>query len=641
MQATRDGRQLFNNTLKGYGHYGAVAKTILTGVRLSVGTDATVSDHIFGLYATINLSNFVGKTVRMKAMFKSNSNLKGRYSIGLCDSNGTNRLAKDSTNISEKEISFVIPSLETGQEFLGVWFYANSEGTGVAGDYVDYTDVIITIDNENMTYEPYTGGIPSPNPDYPSEIETVGSNANLFDGELEFGSLANNTGQNYANAKNTRSKNYIAVEENATYVLSDNIKGSFIVHAYDENKNWLSMIGAQNYTGQYIFVTPPQTSYIRFRTNETDLNAKIKLEKGSIATPYSPPGMGSVEINTITKNFINMQKKTTNWNGASVTVENNKITFSGASDGSLGLNFSSYESKIRISKGNKVAYSSRYVLGSYTLGNTYYNLKLIYQDGTFTTINMNRSISTYKNDISNTITLKKDVVAYQINGAGYAMSGLTNELVYEFQLEIGDTASNIVEQSSQTAIMPIQQEMLDGDYTADVEHHEWGKAILSGNEDVIIDGTYSGITQFKIAILNVKKQSNPSEICVLSNYFLGVEWNNSWTKNNSIVNRSDNSVRVMTSKYTTIDGFKALLKSKYDEGNPVVIYYKLEKTINLELTEEQKTVRDTKLYTYKNITNINVSDELASVEVEYKKDQDTINKNYENRLAALEAASIS
>jgi hypothetical protein len=641
MQATRDGRQLFNNTLKGYGHYGAVAKTILTGVRLSVGTDATVSDHIFGLYATINLSNFVGKTVRMKAMFKSNSNLKGRYSIGLCDSNGTNRLAKDSTNISEKEISFVIPSLETGQEFLGVWFYANSEGTGVAGDYVDYTDVIITIDNENMTYEPYTGGIPSPNPDYPSEIETVGSNANLFDGELEFGSLANNTGQNYANAKNTRSKNYIAVEENATYVLSDNIKGSFIVHAYDENKNWLSMIGAQNYTGQYIFVTPPQTSYIRFRTNETDLNAKIKLEKGSIATPYSPPGMGSVEINTITKNFINMQKKTTNWNGASVTVENNKITFSGASDGSLGLNFSSYESKIRISKGNKVAYSSRYVLGSYTVGNTYYNLKLIYQDGTFTTINMNRSISTYKNDISNTITLKKDVVAYQINGAGYAMSGLTNELVYEFQLEIGDTASNIVEQSSQTAIMPIQQEMLDGDYTADVEHHEWGKAILSGNEDVIIDGTYSGITQFKIAILNVKKQSNPSEICVLSNYFLGVEWNNSWTKNNSIVNRSDNSVRVMTSKYTTIDGFKALLKSKYDEGNPVVIYYKLEKTINLELTEEQKTVRDTKLYTYKNITNINVSDELASVEVEYKKDQDTINKNYENRLAALEAASIS
>lgn len=162
--------------------------------------------------------------------------------------------------------------------------------------YRIWTDKNNTISNvvykciisEGSDSKPWVQGIPdSPSIDYPSEIETVGSNVNLFDGELESGSLANNSGQNYANAKNTRSKNYIAVEENTTYVLSDNIKGSFIVHAYDENKNWISMIGAQNYTGQYIFVTPPQTSYIRFRTNETDLTAKIKLEKGSIATPYS------------------------------------------------------------------------------------------------------------------------------------------------------------------------------------------------------------------------------------------------------------------------------------------------------------------------------------------------------------------
>lgn len=637
MQATRDGRQLFNNTLKGYGHYGAVAKTILTGVRLSVGTDATVSDHIFGLYATINLSNFVGKTVRMKAMFKSNSNLKGRYSIGLCDSNGTNRLAKDSTNISEKEISFVIPSLETGQEFLGVWFYANSEGTGVAGDYVDYTDVIITIDNENMTYEPYTGGIPSPNPDYPSEIETVGSNANLFDGELEFGSLANNTGQNYANAKNTRSKNYIAVEENATYVLSDNIKGSFIVHAYDENKNWLSMIGAQNYTGQYIFVTPPQTSYIRFRTNETDLNAKIKLEKGSIATPYSPPGMGSVEINVVNKNFLNISNKLDGTlNGITTTTNvNGSIHISGTTTGAGAL-FKGARIKVGKLKAGTYSFSAKLTGKSgITFANSALYFRPSYNGKPYAEMHPYANGSVYNNNV--TLSSETEIwLEWYCN-----TSGISIDADLFLQIEQSTAKTDWGANSSQTAIMPIQQEMLDGDYTADVEHHEWGKAILSGNEDVIIDGTYSGITQFKIAILNVKKQSNPSEICVLSNYFLGVEWNNSWTKNNSIVNRSDNSVRVMTSKYTTIDGFKALLKSKYDEGNPVVIYYKLEKPINLELTEEQKTVRDTKLYTYKNITNINVSDELASVEVEYKKDQDTINKNYENRLAALEAASIS
>ena len=148
-------KNFFDNTLKGYGHYGVTAKTIPTGVRLSVNADTTASEYIFGLYATINLSNFVGKTVRMKAMFKSNSNLNGTYSIGLCDSNGTNRAPKNDTRTSGKEISFVVPNLETGQEYLGVWFYANAGGTGVAGDYVDYTNVIITIDNEDMTYEPY------------------------------------------------------------------------------------------------------------------------------------------------------------------------------------------------------------------------------------------------------------------------------------------------------------------------------------------------------------------------------------------------------------------------------------------------------------------------------------------------------
>ena len=46
----------------------------------------------------------------------------------------------------------------------------------------------------------------------------------------------------------------------------------------------------------------------------------------------------------------------------------------------------------------------------------------------------------------------------------------------------GSTSSDYIEHQSQTAIMPIQQEMLEGDYIADIEHHEWGKIILTGNE---------------------------------------------------------------------------------------------------------------------------------------------------------------
>lgn len=158
----QSGKNWFDNTLKGYGHYGAIAKTIPTGVRLSVNEDVTASDYRYGVFATINLSNYVGKTVKMKATIKSNSNLRGTYTIGLCNSNGTNRKPKEDTATSEKIISFVVPDLVPEQEYLCIWFYCNNGGSGVVGDYVDYTNVIITIDNEDMTYEPYHEPIITP-----------------------------------------------------------------------------------------------------------------------------------------------------------------------------------------------------------------------------------------------------------------------------------------------------------------------------------------------------------------------------------------------------------------------------------------------------------------------------------------------
>lgn len=172
-QKTTDGRQLFDNTLKDYAYYGNLAKTISTGVRLSVSSPITTSDIIFTVYSIMDLSNFVGKTVRMKATYKSNSALTGKYKIGLCDDKAGNRNAKASSSFTGQEISFIVPEIIEKQKYLAIWFYTNAGGTGATGDYVDYTNVIVTIDNEDMTYEPYTGGISSPNPDYKQDVEVI------------------------------------------------------------------------------------------------------------------------------------------------------------------------------------------------------------------------------------------------------------------------------------------------------------------------------------------------------------------------------------------------------------------------------------------------------------------------------------
>ena len=49
-----------------------------------------------------------------------------------------------------------------------------------------YKNVIVTVNNSDMTYEPYTGGNPAPNPDYPQEIHTISG-----DNEIVVGNLIN------------------------------------------------------------------------------------------------------------------------------------------------------------------------------------------------------------------------------------------------------------------------------------------------------------------------------------------------------------------------------------------------------------------------------------------------------------------
>lgn len=217
-QETTQGKNLFDNTLKDYAYYGNLAKTISTGVRLSVSSPITTSDIIFTVYSIMDLSNFVGKTVRMKATYKSNSALTGKYKIGLCDDKAGNRNAKASSSFTGQEISFIVPEIIEEQKYLAIWFYTNAGGTGATGDYVDYTNVIVTIDNEDMTYEPYTGGIPSPSPEYSQEIETINSIGWKQSGKNKFDNFKEYSYSN-SNLNTTSLNNGIKIEKKSGFGL--------------------------------------------------------------------------------------------------------------------------------------------------------------------------------------------------------------------------------------------------------------------------------------------------------------------------------------------------------------------------------------------------------------------------------------
>lgn len=188
--------------------------------------------------------------------------------------------------------------------------------------------------------------------------------------------------------------------------------------------------------------------------------------------------------------------------------------------------------------------------------------------------------------------------------------------------------SDFVLHQSQTAIMPIQQEMLEGDYVADVEHHELGKIILTGEEKLIDNVSTSIRTYWGIDFSNygIYQYNDPTKVCdVLTTKFKSRPQQGTFLPGQVALITSNKNMYFVFEPDTTEEQARTILKD-------MPVYFRLATPINLELTEEQKAVREQKMYTYKNITNISLSDELASIDVEYKKDLETEHNKLQNEI---------
>lgn len=315
--------------------------------------------------------------------------------------------------------------------------------------------------SQEKDVEPYTGGIPSPNPDYPSKIETVGSNVNLCNGinqgyYLNFatdlcGLLSENNGLiiPITGGKYTISTQINQTRYRVACINEKPIEDKTVIAYRGVNKDKTS----NN-------ITIDTSGYAYLVINATDLT-KIKIEKGSIATPYSPYGMGSVEIK----------------------ISNNDNT------------------------------------------------------------------------------------------------------------------------QSQTAIMPIQQEMLEGDYINGIEHHEWRKVVLDGTETLGLSG--STTDEILVAVLNI---NDAKDGYGYSNYFV---YSPTIKQNSITVYNNGKYLRFCVDKneFSSLEIFKAWLKSKYEEDNPVIVYYKLaEEVVEPYTVEQQKAWNNMRnLVSYVGINNINSS----------------------------------
>lgn len=198
------------------------------------------------------------------------------------------------------------------------------------------------------TFEPYTGGIASPNPEYPQEPKFVGdynedtqkydidfmtSGKNLFDYTKSTESCYLNADGTLATTASYKTSDFIPVIGGKTYCISK--RGTVRSKFYNSSKEVLNDNWATSTDAATTIIIPDEVSYFRFSycingDYKVD-EATLQLELGSVETSYEPfTGFETttVELNPPLRALPNGVKDTIE-NGV-VTRRVREITFNGS-----------------------------------------------------------------------------------------------------------------------------------------------------------------------------------------------------------------------------------------------------------------------------------------------------------------------
>lgn len=499
----------------------------------------------------------------------------------------------------------------------------------------------------DLTYEQYGA---SPSPDYPSEVQTVGSNENIFnkDNYIESKLYINKNENKFSEASSGKSFIFDISKYNKLTIskVSSGRFGVFASVDYPQKDGvgtYLQDIATNATSFSYDFAKFNYLVVFYYSTRDTlteqEILDSIKLEKGTVATQYSKCGQGSVKVTKRNKNIIDLAKcqiKTSNGVTSKYNKENNSITFNGTCTGNNTL-FNIYIDNINATK-NATTLTAKWISGTVSG----YAVARCYDEDWKQNVQVNLAQLNASNKISGkTYNDVADVFSHF--DFRFEKGTVLNN--FTIQLMLTDVVDNdYIEHQGQSYIMPLQQEMLKDDYLDydnEEEVHVWGKKILTGDEGWRMpssNDTNAVFTNLSNTDFCDFKSDTDVQYC---NYFKykGIAQGFADALNKGVGIYSFYSVN----KYeyfvapkaiaSSVNEWKVWLKSQYDAGTPVMIYYKLQTPTRLKFTNEQKAVAKelNNARTYKNVTNI-TTDSKAILSLDYAKDQETQNKKMQNEI---------
>lgn len=595
-------------------------------------TSDNTTFHIFENGENANENNVAIKNNSTLLAQYINGSANGYSRFKISDGNWQDKIWLDLTtlNSTNKKIYATYSGSDTTIKYLSFRF---ENGTVLD----NFTVQLMLTDTVDTEYEQY--GV-SPSPDFPSEIETAGSNINLLENTAVTNTVngvefkVNSDGSVIANGTAATNvtfeiNNEIQPKNISNLILSgcprngSNTTYDLKIELYKDNVwtavlydfgNGINTRNLSEYTSCSISIT------IRKGYNANNLIFKPKLEKGIVATPYSLYKQGSAEVKVVNKNFIKIDK-TIDFSISNVqfTCKEGKVNLNGTSNANIS------------SVNNAFKNYFRFVLPA---GNYTYSQKNNVSSNIFTYIldfedTSKRYATANGNSVKNaSFTLEK---ATEVFVGMYSGSNVTfNNVEIELQIEKGSTATDFVEHQEQTITMPVQQEMLQGDYfdwDNEKEVHNWKKITLTGSESNVKTISGDSYNRFQLSLTSYGVRNY-----IYCTHYLAGNSVNSGELDISF----DGKYIVIHSpsdEITTEEQFKTWLEEQYNGETPVTIYYKLATPIELNLTDEQKTVakqiKET-LHTYKNVTHIYSNNEVSPIiDIKYAKDLNTVINNME------------
>lgn len=514
------------------------------------------------------------------------------------------------------------------------------------GDYVDYTDLIVTIDNDDMSYEQYGA---SPSPDYPSPIENVeGKN------KLDYKTVSN--------TPNT----VVSLIENG-FNVNGMYAGKVIVDNLKKNTNYYLQYLTENIAGALkqvnIFAGDTQTNTLKafnnsiggiFNTGEnTKINiwfyannkptttgeanfTNIQLEEGTVATDYVP--YNSLEIKDIGENLFN--------------PSNAKDGY--VSDGSgqiIGVNIKNKNTGyIKIDGEEKYFILSNKLTGNW---GAWYDKDKKFISG-ISLGGKNKGIVTAPNNAY----FINFTVSYENNNPDYA----NNVMIARSDKEI--PYKPYQEQKVDFPLSEGQKLYKDSYLASDGIHNKRKQYVITGNETIekiwIDDDTHHVFAiKASLPVPQISDKTYKEYLCNtyrVLNYDGGID--SIWA------NRKDNNTNYTTAMaidYTNsslslrgriiikdmsiddIDKMKTYLSEQYSNGTPVIVEYGLLEEEIVPYTTAQQEAGD-KIESMKLYDGVNHIESTSEIDIKYnyiyKKPSIKNKSNIENKISSGEYQTI-